>query len=89
MRLKMLRKVRTLIDQNLGVNQPVVINPPIPYTYRPKTKYITQVKRHRYYENYFKRTFTPTRIYLSDGTYVIIDKLKMKHLLRLYDFFTN
>jgi hypothetical protein len=87
-RLAILSKVRKIIKARLEMFQSIPFNPPIPYSYNGGKRTLELIERYEYY-SCFKRTFSVIRCKVSDGTYVKLEKLRMKHLLKIYQVLSS
>jgi len=87
-RMALVRKIKVKIDDTFEVNSPVLITPPIAFTYSGGKISMVSIERYRYMSQ-FKREFTTIRILLDNGEYIPLIKLRTKHLLKLSKIFLN
>jgi hypothetical protein len=88
MRLKLVGVIKTHVDNNFEFNSPVNFDPPLPYTYTGGKIGIVSMERHKYMSQ-FKREFTTIRVLLDNGEHVPLDKLRLKHLIKISQLFSK
>ena len=87
-RINLVKQVKKYMITKLEANTPFQLIPPVAFTYSGGRVLITHLERHKYMSR-FKREFTLLRVHLDNGTFVPLDKLRTKHLLKISQILFN